>query len=401
MRQVYDKINFLLGTAEILEKMPEQRALAPFDNRTLEFLNELSVKIREIEDIRLFPDMAAFGFWCRSASLSKMKASYGSGIRNRLGRGVSLHFAPSNIPMLFAFSMAAGLLSGNGCAVRLPSRETVQAEKLCDIMKKMLDGEYSDFKNRIAIFRYEHDREITDALSKLCDVRVMWGGDSSVSEIRKSPISPRAVELPFADRSSIAVIEANAVINSEDIQPMVHGFYNDTYLNDQNACSSPRIIYWLGNNGDVKAARERFWQTVFNEVKGKYDIQAVTAVSKLTAAMALAAKYGSARIEKNENYITRIWLDELSREIWDDTVPGGFFVESGGEKLDGILPILTKHCQTVCYFGDIKAKTAEFIEENRTFGADRIVPFGHALDFELTWDGHDLIYSMSRKITML
>ena len=39
--------------------------------------------------------------------------------------------------------------------------------------------------------------------------------------------------------------------------------------------------------------------------------------------------------------------------------------------------------------------------ENGLTGVDRIVPVGHTMDFALTWDGYDLIQTLSRKISAL
>lgn len=38
------------------------------------------------------------------------------------GRGVAFHIAPSNVAVNFAFSLAAGLLTGNANIVRLSSK---------------------------------------------------------------------------------------------------------------------------------------------------------------------------------------------------------------------------------------------------------------------------------------
>ena len=36
------------------------------------------------------------------------------------------------------------------------------------------------------------------------------------------------------------------------------GFYNDTYLFDQNACTAPHLIIWLGNDENIEIAKEYF-----------------------------------------------------------------------------------------------------------------------------------------------
>ena len=54
----------------------------------------------------------------------------------------------------------------------------------------------------------------------------------------------------FSDRYSIAMINTNKILNlsNEKLFKLCKNFYNDTYLFDQNACTSPQSILWIGNN---------------------------------------------------------------------------------------------------------------------------------------------------------
>lgn len=412
MRQEYERevirsaeesgrVTYILGTAEYVEKIRENAPFVPFADETVQFLGTLSERLLRKKETRRMPEVTAFAFWCRRAHLMQLKEEYCSGNEKRLGRGVSLHFAPSNMPVLFAFTMAAGMLAGNSVIVRLPQKKTEQEEAIVCEMEKLLDGEFSRMKSRIVLCRYLHDREVTDALSSLCDVRVIWGADASVTEIRRSPLPPRAVELPFASRSSAAVFCADAVNKAEDIDLLVREFYNDTYLNDQNACSSPQMIYWLGTDREAETAREKFWNALSKLLaEREYPVPASVAVQKLDAAMLLAAVFGDARIFHTANQLVRVQVPDLCHEMWDYTVPGGFFIESQGESLDKIADILTGHCQTLCTYGMDGVKIAENLVNWQLSGVDRIVPVGHALDFSLTWDGFDLIESMSRRISV-
>lgn len=94
-------------------------------------------------------------------------------------------------------------------------------------------------------------------MSSLCDVRVIWGGDATIKEIRRAALLPRATEITFADRYSLAVIDADYYLEYGEYERVAQDFYNDTYLSDQNACTSPRVIIWYGNNKEK--AKEKFW----------------------------------------------------------------------------------------------------------------------------------------------
>ena len=51
-------------------------------------------------------------------------------------------------------------------------------------------------------------KDINDYLSSMCDLRVIWGGDETIRNLRMSPLPARATEIVFADRYSLAVIDA-------------------------------------------------------------------------------------------------------------------------------------------------------------------------------------------------
>ena len=63
-----------------------------------------------------------------------------------------------------------------------------------------------------------------------------------------------------------------------------------------------------------------------------------------------------------------------------------------------ILPICGERCQTLALYGLDEETVKNFVLSSAPKGIDRIVELGRTLDFSLTWDGFDLIRSMSRKI---
>lgn len=132
----------------------------------------------------------------------------------------------------------------------IPSRDFPQIRIINRAIRTELE-KYAELKPYILLLRYERDKDINDVLSSLCDVRVIWGGDSTIMELRKSPLPPRATEVTFADRYSLAVIDSGEYIrrikaDSKAASRTASDFYNDTYLFDQNACTSPRVVAWAG-----------------------------------------------------------------------------------------------------------------------------------------------------------
>ena len=52
--------------------------------------------------------------------------------------------------------------------------------------------------------KYESSNDATKHFSLHCDVRVIWGGDQTINNIRKNAIDPRAFDVTFSDRFSIS-----------------------------------------------------------------------------------------------------------------------------------------------------------------------------------------------------
>ncbi len=217
----------------------------------------------------------------------------------------------------------------------------------------------------------------------------------------ETAFAEKKAELIFGTRYSAALISAQAVAETESPDLFVKEFYNDTYLNDQNACSSPRILCWFGNPEEVKQAKKRFWKALALLLEEKhYTVPETVAVSKLDAVYMLATCVPGIRIvPAKDNGIIRVETENLSDALWELTVPGGFFLETEGAHVGDFATIFTEKCQTLTCFGvDIK----EVEQTLRTAGApgiDRFVPVGHALDFSLTWDGINLIEKMSRPVS--
>ena len=120
----------------------------------------------------------------------------------------------------------------------------------------------------------------TASFSSICDVRIIWGGDETISQIRENALPPRAFDVTFSDRYSICVINADKYIDEKEPGKIANGFYNDTYLFDQNACTSPHLVIWIGANANVETAQLIFWDNLYNIVKDKYDVQSVRALIK-------------------------------------------------------------------------------------------------------------------------
>jgi hypothetical protein len=224
---------------------------------------------------------------------------------------------------------------------------------------------------------------------------VIWGGDRTIAEIRNSTLPSHSNEITFADRFSICVIKADKYLSESDPQLTARNFYNDTYLTDQNACTSPRIVIWLGQ--EREKAKEAFWNALTEQLVG-YELQPVQTVNKLSMLYRFAAT-SECKLEKDtDNKIMRVKVSKLSESVLDNLANSGYFYEYDAEYLDEIMPVCTRKCQTLSYIGFDPSELQSFILSCSPNGIDRIVPVGKTMDFSLVWDGHDLIRELSRVV---
>ena len=387
-------IDYLIGNENInVKPMPV------FSDEVCDFLNELSSVILKSPVSRQYPDLSAVAFWCRRANIDKKKSIIDD-CHARLGRGLCFHIAPSNIPINFAFSFFFSLLAGNANIVRVPSKNFEQVTVLIQIMKDLLE-KYSDIKEQTAFVKYGRDNEITEHFSEMADVRMIWGGDRTIESIRSLKTKPRCVDITFADRYSICMIDAKEILllDKVKLERLSENFYNDTFLMDQNACSSPQMIYWINDN---KQGRMSFWNEVEKTAKKKYQLQDAVCVDKYTRFCEDSIDNGEVinNISFKDNYLYRCEICDLIPNI--DALRGkcGYFYEYPLKDFNDLFKIINAKYQTVTYFGIDPQKLLETLIEKKIVGIDRIVPIGKAMDIDAIWDGHNLIAELSRIIVV-
>ena len=397
MRQHFDGVTYVLGSAESEARMADLRPLPVFSEEAVAFLTAFSARILSDAEVKAYPDVVTLGFWCRPAALRQMQKIYDAE-RNRLGRGIVFHIAPSNVAVNFAYSCLAAFLAGNASVVRLPSKDFPQVDVLCRIFAETL-ADFSALFPYFLFVRYGHAQEVNEHYSRMCQTRVIWGGDATIGAIRCAVLPPRASEITFADRHSLAVIDAPAYLAAEKKGRIAQDFYNDTYLSDQNACTAPHFVVWLGTAEKVKAAQEVFWSTLHTLVRERYTLQGVQAVDKLTQLYRLGVHAAAQQIPVEDNLITRVYVAELTEELAAYRAGSGFFIEYDAKELAEIRPLCGASCQTLSYYGVERDSLLRAVLAMRPAGVDRIVPMGRTMDFALVWDGVDLIRTMSRAIT--
>ena len=392
----YKELHFIVGNKDTVNDMLTTVSLQPFSDEVIYFLDDLSKRV--MRSGKEYSDLSTFGFWCRRSSFVQAKSNYDD-ISKRIGRGIVFHSTPSNVPVNFAFSFVAGLIAGNKNIVRLPAKDFPQVSIICDEINELLEEKHKHLAPYICMIKYPTIVEITSIFSSICDCRVVWGGDSTIEEMRQSPLKAKANEITFADRYSIAVIKADEYLKAMNKNKIAQDFYNDTYFSDQDACTAPRIIIWIGDKKNQ--AKSEFWYYIHSLAKKRYTLTPVQSVGKLHALYKVASQRSVKLEHSDDQLITRISVDYLDNELMSFKYNSGFFFEFDADGLEDILPLCQERCQTLTYYGIHKDELERFISKFRPQGIDRAVPMGKSMDFSLVWDGYDLIRSLSRKISII
>ena len=245
---------------------------------------------------------------------------------------------------------------------------------------------------------YDRDDAVTATLSAGADLRVIWGGDRSIEQIRRHPLAPHARDLAFPDRSSFAVISADgwSAARPSDRDLAALGFYNDSYWFDQAACASPRATYWVGEPTAAATARDDFLTRLRAVLDSKRPtIDAAMAVEKRVATYGLAVDGIATGITFAGNELATVELaaPEAIPRRWLGT---GTFPQSRVGSLADLAPVVQRRDQTVTHFGFTADELVSFAHALAGRGVDRMVPLGEALSFSAIWDGYDLMREFTR-----
>lgn len=387
-----DDVSYLIGTEQVVNS-----PLRVFDTEVRAFIAELSSLILSSPAIRALPDLATLGFWGRKGNILKIQREFGP-TQSRIGRGLCFHIAPSNIPINFAFSWLFSMLAGNANIVRLPSKPFPQVEEFCLLAARIINV-FPRVKERTALIQYPRDNNITAAFCAQADARMIWGGDKTIALVKTMPTPPRCVDVTFSDRYSVAILDGAAILKTDEVglRHLANNFYNDTFLMDQNACSSPQIILWQNDNAN---ARNIFWDAVTVCAKDKYHLQDVVVVDKYTALCEEAiANPNLKSVRRIGNLLYCLELEKLTHDVVERRGSGGLFYEYSLKNWQELFNIVTPKFQTVTCFGVDKDAFLDAVIMMNLRGVDRVVPVGKSMDISTIWDGYNLVEVLSRTVS--
>lgn len=406
---------FILSAAPYKDQYIELNKLCPlkffkiaplplFSLEATSFLNELSEAILNKTNIRDFPELLALAFWLRKGNLVPLFENWKSKLSSEelpSARGVAFHIAPSNVDSIFLYSWALSLLCGNLNLVRVSSTRSNQLDILFEIVDDLFKT-HKEIAIRNRIFTYQHDNEISAYFSINADLRVLWGGDETVNLIKNLKSKPTVKDVAFANKSSLAIIDANSYINlnNKEREKLAHAFYNDAYWFDQKACSSPGRVYFIGNN--AAKSSEIFWNHMSKELTKNKSLDDVSlSIKKLTSLYQEIIDHKGIEPLIIGRHDRPTVLLQRSGPVVHPSCGGGFFIEGRLASLKELPKVVMTKDQTLTYFGFKSNDLRELSKNSIGYSLDRIVPIGSALDFHPVWDGYDLLTEFSKRLIFI
>lgn len=368
----------------------------PFAPARVERLARLSRALLDDPQARAFPELVALASALRPAELRRLEEGFqalSTPDTLLVPRGGVLHLPPSNVDTVAVLAWSLSYLCGNRDLVRRSSREGPAGRALHEVLGRVLADEPA------ALFATSaHDEELLARLSRAADLRLLWGSDPTVARLRALPLAPQGHELLFGDRWSLSVLRAEAVLTLDAAgrEELAQALYRDLQPFAQQACSSPRLLLWIGPGAEPAQAAlvpelRRVWAA-----RGGLLEPAERAEGRHRAfSAALTLPVAEVQPLHPSLWLLRLLqLDALPREV---SAPG-LLPSAALPTLDALIPLLGRRDQTLGCFGFAAEELRAFARRAGAACPDRLVPVGQALRFGRYWDGHDLLQAFTRRI---
>jgi hypothetical protein len=363
---------------------------------------------RELDDL---PGIPFLRMWLRRGTLEPIIArelgsnalhggwtEYGRAKCKAFPLGVVGHWPAGNVEIQPILSMTCGLLGGNAALVRIPSG-LVELTRL--VMEKLVQSDPGErLTRRIFMAAFEHGRtDLQEAMAKAVDGAMIWGGEEAVLQIRALPFPHWARIAAFGPRISVAAMDAGAWGNPSEQKAWCLRMARDVWQFDQQACSSPQVLYLEKAPGQSTAQFLSNLQQAFESENRAHPRQTIPA--GLTSAICQARAS---------------WLlNDTTRQAVFPMDPDWTLLFGSGSDLpqpiqgktlhvlevNDLMEVVSKWDGNVQTLGlgmaDAKKEEELALLAGRR-GVDRIVKLGRMHVFVPPWDGVDLIRPMVRMV---
>lgn len=287
--------------------------------------------------------------------------------------GAVLHIAPGNSPSAGFLSVIESLLCGNISILKDTPRNGLFSIRLmamlgevCPQLKPLLYG-FSISSS---------DTESMNMLYSTVDGVAAWGGDSTMQAIRNS-VAPGVKLIEWGHHISFAYFSVESAQDEELLEKLAH----DVCEMEQQACSSPQILYIDTENYDIVRQATTLLAQQMKKVSPSYpapqlSIHEQAEITTTTQMVKLQQPYGDSHLEEASDGMWRLFAENSSelkasplyRTLWVKPLPKS--------KIMNVLQPYRRLLQTVI-LGSKKDKIASLSQLLLQSGATRIVSPGN------------------------
>lgn len=315
-------------------------------------------------------------------------------------RGIACHWIAGNIPTLAFYSLFQSVIAKNSNIVRVP-RNSVNLvlsllAQLDDIEVEFNSKVYNskDILKNISLIFFDSNNELLNKnMSIIADVRIIWGGEKAVNSINMLRKKTTCKDVVFGPKYSFAVFDKN-IIESSECQKYMDKFVIDVATFNQEACSSPQVLFIEKSSIPLKNTVEKLAKAF-----EKLDKRHPNIINESTAAQIINIRgiYGLS-LDKNlccskDLGYTILINDELALE---NPVGGRCLFIKEIDSIFDVEDLITRRIQTIGIACTDKDKIIKFADRVTNLGVDRIVNVGLMNIYDYPWDGFFMINELIR-----
>jgi hypothetical protein len=365
-------------------------------------------------------DLAFIAGWCRKANLIAMLES-GLSTRRMLDefvcqtarsdrayqvfpKGLAVHWMAGNVPTLGLLSLICGILTKNANLIKVASdTDDFLAQLLCILADVRKDSPQGGRKiaRTVAVIRYDRSNTVIGAqISREADVRIFWGSDDAVHNLRKLPAKLHSTDLVFANKTSLMVIDAEMLKNG-DMATIARRVATDISVFEQKACASPHTLFLESTDDQLLAVFAQKLKRALENILRTLP-KLTPSPTESTAILNLRAQYD---MFHNAWYSEGLEYSILHDDLFQIGPPIGnrtLFLRRV-DNLEHLTDLITADVQTIGIFAPperYETLTALYARQ----GVHRFARIGLMTHFELPWDGymlsHNLVRWVSRPVTV-
>src|SRR5579862_2640692 len=312
--------------------------------------------------------------------------------------GIVGHWPAGNIDIQPVLSMTCALLGGNACLVRIPRDLEEQTRRLIAALVEVDTNSVLSSRVRLLVFGHEHD-DLQRAMAESVDGAMIWGGEEAVAQVRSLPFPHWARIAVFGPRTSVAAVDASSWSDVEGRESLCRRIARDVWQFDQQACSSPQVLFVEKQNGDstspfIQALRAAFDAENRVHPREKMEASTAPAICRARAACLTADETHNAVFSSGPDWTIQ---DGAGTQMPEPTQGRTLAVLQVPDLVEAVAT-LDSSVQTLGLAVADAGREAVIASIAASRGVDRVVPLGRMHVFAPPWDGMDLIRTMVRMV---